>query len=256
MDAIFPISISPDSARPLTDEPVLRRTQKTLFKKYLFFSVLIHLSFAGFLWAHLQGESNPTRTARIIPVFVVSGIDSQKDPGQTARIPAPSLREGRLDEVSAANAEMTAPVDAPDVANPTPAFSKAENAPAFPLSSPSPSPWAVKTPPLFFSSNVKKFFIHVQDQLPGLLQRSLPAEGLDELKGREREVRILFNPEGRIQNLTVDSGGEEILSRLFKEQVPWDSLLNPLQFGLPNRTVLLRIGIGEGGKISVYADLL
>ncbi len=248
----------------MTDEPVPLRSHKTPFPKYLFVSVLIHLSAAALLLAHLPNESKPMQTGRVIPVFLVPGVELQKDSGQPARVrrterqskvkekgesPASLGGEEYRDRIQAAETEMSGPVQAADFTN----FPPASPSPAHPAA----SLWTVKPVPVFFSSSLKKYFIYVQDQLPGLLQRSLPVQGLDELKGREREVRILFDREGRIQNLTLeDSGEEEILSRLLKEQVPWDALLAPLHFGLPNRAVLLRIGIRDEGKISVFADLL
>ncbi len=270
MDEIFQFSVSGQAAGPFVDAVPPPQPERIRLKKYLLFSALIHLSLACLLGAHLRSEPF-TQTGRIVPVSLVRGIDLQKDSVQTAiargfikdkakvksEIAAPPESEPRSDEIPGAAAQIRPPVDGTTAENPLPPIAAGENVPLLPASASSPSPWAVKSPPAFFSSNIKKYFVYVQDRVPGLIQRSLSAEGLDELKGKSGEVRILFNREGRIEVFTLqDSGEREILNRLFKEQLPWDSLLTPLHFGLPHRMVLLRIGVGEEGKISVFADLL
>jgi hypothetical protein len=100
------------------------------------------------------------------------------------------------------------------------------------------------------------FYRRARETAQATISTSLPVDLEREYPEDSALVELSYDKQGNLAHISVTSATGEGLAHVLEHTVNWASVASPINYGLPNERMILRIGVGGHGRINVGIELL
>ena len=275
----------------LSEESRIRPGRNIKWKGAFLFSLLIHL-LIGF--ALVTGVYSPDkRTVKTVNHWVVNLVTDlnalpkglQEGTSEALTLITSKKKQPPAPEIKAAAEEKVIPVTRgeTEISKPIEPAAEEKVPENFPETPPAVSPETVKqvgdTPIILQESmnqqiqmgqfalamgandqtkllKMQYFLKNFKEQLRGLIRISIREDTLADFRDKTASIIIHYPLEEKEENIVTSPDSDMEWAHTLKEKIDWSSLTSPLKFGLPNKSLKIKVGLQDQNEILVMAELL